>query len=370
MVKKICFVFFLMSGISFAQDSLYIKQEIYLAELLGDLRKAKNDFEKEEKNAAFKEELKKFLEQDNAFAYNFTRLRTMGSIPSPDNTFKLYTWNIEQDDLTHNYECLILRYDERKKKYNLIEFVDESPILPEKPEGVISADSWYGALYYQIIPFEKGAKDMYIVLGWDGFTAMSNRKIVDVLYFTGNSAKLGSPIFKVGDETKRRLFYGHAENATMSLRWDAQYNRILMDHLSPESPNLQGFESYYVPDMSYDALVEEKGKWYLKEDVIAINHDDPEKISVKVIDPKTGQLVSRPMKNKWLDPSEGDLPGGGNEHVAKMPDQPQEGANDKKSTKSNKKDSDDWNKGRKSPSTYDPSNKLKSGKKRRFFKRN
>lgn len=367
MVKQLSILSILLCNLSFAQDSTFIKKEEHLAHLLTDLRKATNDLEKEEKNTLFKNELISFLETDNAYDYSFSRLKTMGVITSPDNTFKIYTWNVERDDFTHKYECLILRYDDRRKRFNLIEFADESEVLPERPEGVISSNSWYGALYYQIIPFQKGAKDMYIVLGWDGFTSMSNRKIIDVLYFSGNTAKLGSPIFKMGDDTKRRLFYEHAENATMSLRYDEQYNRILMDHLSPESPNLKGFHQYYVPDMSYDALVEEKGKWYLKEDVIAITHL-PEKHTIKVIDQKTGKLVDKTVKNKWEDPSEGSLPGGGNEHVAQMPEEGNEEKN-KKGKKGKNASNTAAPKG-KTPSSYNPSSNLKKNKNRRWRKRN
>lgn len=369
MVKHIWLFSFLCFGFGFAQDSTLYKKEDRLALLLTDLRKAQNDFEKEAKNETFTAELKDFLESENAFDFQFTKLRTMGVITSPDNSFKIYTWNIEQDDLSHKYGCIILRYDDRKKRYNLIEFKDESEILPERPDGIISSISWYGAAYYQIIPFTKGSKDMYIVLGWDGFTSMSNRKIVDVLYFSGNTAKLGSPIFKLGNDTKKRIFFEYAENATMSLRWDEQYQRLLFDHLSPESPNLAGFYQYYVPDMSYDAFIEDKGKWYLKEDVIAINHDDSEKLTIKVIDEKSGKLVNKTVKNKWEDPSEGSLPGGSNEHVAQKPEEVSTDGKDRKSKKSNNSE-DMSGADRKKPSSYDPSSNVKPKNNRKRLKRN
>ncbi|MBU2019803.1 MAG: hypothetical protein KJ941_09165, partial [Bacteroidetes bacterium] len=320
MVKIIFFTFISLNFLSFAQENDdLIQKEIVLNQLLSNLRSASDDDSKISANQILKDSLLVVLENKNSFTYSFKKLKSLGVIDSPDNTFRLFTWNVELEDLSHIYECVIMRYDERKKEFRILELKDQSAYQEERPEEILNQDDWYGALYYQIVPFEKGNKDMYLVMGWDGFTAMSNRKILDVLYFSGNQVKLGSPVFKNGNETKKRIFFEFAENATMSLRWDDQYQRVLMDHLSPESSNLKGFYAYYVPDMSYDAYVLEKGKWYLKEDVVAINKKTAEKIEI-YIEGDNGEIERKKIKNTWENPSDGNSPNGGNKHVAETPE--------------------------------------------------
>ena len=41
---------------------------------------------------------------------------------------------------------------------------------------------------------------------------------------------------------------------------------IVFDHLIPSSPVYEGKKEYYVPDLSYDALILKKGIWNYSED--------------------------------------------------------------------------------------------------------
>ena len=90
----------------------------------------------------------------------------------------------------------------------------------------------------------------------------------------------------------------------MSLKYESDRERIIFDHLSPESPSMKKFRSFYVPDMSYDAYTFQDSKWILKEDVIGVNkgHDSKEK-TVYVQNPDTGELEAKEIKTKWIDPS-------------------------------------------------------------------
>ena len=202
-------------------------------------------------------------------------------------------WNVELEDFTHNYHCYILHYDTKKKIVQVSELVDNSFMLPPQPDDVLTAENWYGALYYKVIPMEKGSKTMYTLLGWDGATSASNIKLIDVLYFNGTQPKLGSPIFKMKDKTVKRIFFEHSEKAVMSLRYEESYNRIIYDHLSPEAPGLEGFYSFYVPDMSYDALYMNNGKWNLKEDVIETDESKKYEIEKRIARYNNLQLAKK-----------------------------------------------------------------------------
>jgi hypothetical protein len=323
------------------EDSLVI--------LLNELRAAKDDWAKEEKNAVFKDYLKETLNDKAAFTYPFTKLKTVGFIDSPDGQLRIVNWNVEQDDQTQKYFCFILHYDKRKKSAELSELVDNSINLPMKPDGILEAENWYGALYYKIIPTDKGSKTLYTLLGWDGNSSMSTMKLIDVLYFSGDDPKLGSPIFKMKDVSQKRIFFEHSKKAVMSLKYEQQYDRIIFDHLSPETPDLAGFYSFYVPDFSYDAFVWENNKWVLHEDVIGVNKGGDEKQAVYVKNERTGKVEKKEIKNKWVNPEDQSAPGGGSEHVAVTPDQDlqnpaaQKEDLDKKVTKKDKRDPSNLN---------------------------
>ena len=347
---------FILSGGVFGQkdtNALYTGvlpvREDSLEILLNDLRAAKNDWEKEEKNLLFKDYLKETLKENAAFSYPFAKLKTVGFIDSPDGQLRIVNWNVEQEDQTQKYYCFILHYDKRKKAAELSELIDNSYNLPMKPDGILEADNWYGALYYKIIPTDKGSKTVYTLLGWDGNSSMSTMKLIDVLYFSGDNPKLGSPIFKTKDVTYKRMFFEHSKKAVMSLKYEQHYDRIIFDHLSPETPDLAGFYSFYVPDFSYDAFVWENNKWVLHEDVIGINKGGDEKQAIYVKNERTGKIEKKEIKGKWVNPEDQNAPGGGSEHVAVTPEQDQQNPNaqkvdlDKKVSKKDKRDPSNMN---------------------------
>lgn len=314
-----------------------MNQEIELQSLLDSLRAAKDDASKEKWNLEFKTQLQRSLNEPTAFTYPFSKLRTVGKVDSPDKQIRIISWNVEQDDESQKYYAFVLKADEKKGTFKVIELVDNSMMLPSRTDEVLDPDNWYGALYYQIIPVEKNNKTYYTLLGWDGNSNISNIKLIDVLYFTGNSLKLGAPIFKSGDKTEHRVYMEHSEKTVMSLRWEEEYQRIIFDHLSPETASMEGFYEFYVPDMSYDALVFKGNKWTLVEDVIGINHDD-ETVKLQTMNAKTGEVEETDMPNKWIDPTTSGAPGGKEVHLAMTPELAEGTDATDKPTKTVKKD--------------------------------
>ena len=345
---KITFIFFLLF---FTQNMLYAQvidlaaEEDKLVLLLDNLRSAKNDDEKKVANKLFKDQLNQTLQDKKALLYPFSKLTTVGVINSPDKEMRILNWNVEQDDFSHSYHCFVLHYDKRRKKYNVTELQDISFGMPSQPTEILPSSQWYGCLYYKIIPVKKGSKTLYTVLGWDHNSTMSQLKLIDVIYFTGKTVKLGSPIFKEGKTTKKRIFFEHSKKANMSLKHEASRDRIIFDHLSPESPSMKKFRSFYVPDLSYDAFVLDGSKWILNEDVIGTNKGtDSKKQTVFVKNEKTGEVEEKEIKSDWINPSDPDAPGGGSEHVAITPEDQKESVKNKEEPnipKVNKKDKRD-----------------------------
>ncbi|MFK7787155.1 MAG: hypothetical protein AB8B56_18685 [Crocinitomicaceae bacterium] len=320
MNRSLVFSFLFFAASSFAQDFNITRSEDRLLTKLEALRSAENDQAKKQANEEFKSDLAAVLEYKESFDHPFSLLTTVGFIDSEDEMVRIINWNVEQDDKTQRYYGFVQHFDKRKKTMTLTELKEDVWGM-KQPEDIVEASSWYGALYYKIIPVKKGSRTIYTVLGWDGNTTLSNIKLIDAMYINGRSVKFGSPIFKVGKETKKRMFYEHSEKVTMVLRYETNRERIMMDHLSPETPTMKGYYSFYVPDLSYDAFIFEDKKWVLKEDVIGVNsHSDSQAQEVLTKDPKTGRLVKRKIDSDWQDPSNANAPAGGNEHVAITPE--------------------------------------------------
>lgn len=309
-----------LTSINAQVDSTLIYAENNLKITLNSLRSATDDNEKSDWNELLKAQMREVLKQPLSFSHTFTNLKTVGFIDSPDGKIRIINWNVELSDLTQLYGCFIQHFDSKSKKLLVTELFDATPRYTQRTEDVLDAAHWYGAVYYKIIPIQRGTKTSYTLLAWDGNNAMSTIKIVDVLTFQGNKPKLGSPMFKEKNTVKKRVYFEHAEKISMTLNYEQKFNRIIFDHLAPESPTLEGFYSFYVPDFTYDAFLFQSNKWVLVEDVIATNNKGPKKITVFVKNNKTGEVEAKKVKNKWVNPEDSDSPVSGMPHVAVTPE--------------------------------------------------
>jgi hypothetical protein len=320
-MKKYLFISFLLSSIhlGFSQVDL-AERELLLNTKLEALRAAKTDDDIETLNLEFKNEMASFLKLEGAFTYPISKLKTIALLDSPDKLVRIINWNLEYSDMSYSYCGFVMRWDEDKEELKITELIDKVDPYSAKPTGVIDAKNWYGALYYKIIPIEYNGKIEYTLLGWDGGTTGSNFKIIDVLTFSGNNVKFGSPVFIKKKEVLKRVVFEYSDKSSMSLKYEDKYGRIVFDHLSPESPTLAGVYSFYVPDFSYDAFLWENESWVLNEDVIANNEEEVKKNQTNyVVNEKTGEIKKKKGKDGWINPAD---PNRKNDigHVARVPE--------------------------------------------------
>lgn len=319
--STLLFIFLISRSLYGQTSGSIISKEKELVVLLDSLRKATTDMDKVQINYAFKDLLNQTLSLPEAFTYSFSQLTTVGFINSPDGTLRIVNWNLEMADKTHRYFCFILHFNTKNEEIEIHELTEGYISLAEYPTDVLSSDSWYGCLYYKIIPFEKGNKTLYTLLGWDGNNEMSAIKLIDVLSFSNGNPVLGASVFKKSkNETLNRVIFQFNKKAYCSLKYEDEYMRIVFDHLMPESPNLEGLYSYYVPDLSYDSYVLDGNKWVLFEDVVVVNEQSEETVTTYVRNKRTGELEEKKVKGKWLNPEDNAAPISGIEHMAVTPD--------------------------------------------------
>lgn len=134
------------------------------------------------------------------------------------------------------------------------------PGLPTREQT--SPDYWYGALYYNLLPFDTKEGRKYLLFGFDGFTFFDKRKVLEVLSFDKDgNPQSGAAVFdQPGDPEAQRIILEYFSEARVRLNWDEQYKMILLDHLIP-FPNPYTGGVMNIPDGSYDGLKLEKGRW-------------------------------------------------------------------------------------------------------------
>jgi len=253
-------------------------------EVLGELGKTiistKNETLRTENNEVFKTFLKKAIQLDKSFDFKFDSIRTMSILKSEDNKFRIYNWTFPFENGTYLYYCFIqLKTD---NGYNIIELFDQSDVISSYKYRSFYPEKWFGALYYKILTRKHNNKTYYTLLGWDGNTHYTTKKIIDVLTIkNGEEIEFGVPIFDLYSEVTPkpqrippppyRMVYEYASMVSMKLNWDEKDQYIIMDHLSPLNSDKKEFANYYGPDLTFDAFRWQNGKWTLYENVKAEN---------------------------------------------------------------------------------------------------
>jgi len=309
---------FLLHGAFVSAQSQLETQELELNTTLLSFRNAVTREEMDTENQNFKKQMHEFLQKEGAFNYTFKHLESVAILDSPDGKIRIVNWNIEYPDMSYAYSGFIMINE--NKSIRLIALNDMHDAYEEKPIGTVDFSDWYGALYYKIIPFENGNKTEYLLLGWDGGTTGSNFKILDVLVLGKRNVRFGSPVFISDNKLQKRIVFEYANEAVMNMRFEEKYGRIVMDHLSPEAPALEGIYSYYVPDLSYDSYAYNGSYWVLKEDVIAVNDPESEPKSFIQMNPRTGKLERKKLKKDWINPTNIKQNDGDINHVARTPE--------------------------------------------------
>lgn len=205
------------------------------------------------------------LKIENSFNYPFERLKSVAILAPPDSSFRIFTWQLFVNDSTYRYYGAIQL---NRAELQLFPLVDRSfeMEIPLPLHETLPPERWYGALYYNLRPFDTREGRKYLLFGFDAYTFFEKRKVIDVLSFAPDGKPVfGAPVFDglPGRENAPgvlRLIFEYSAEASVRVNWDEEYKMALFDHLVPmASPFGRGMAM--VPDGSYDGLKLEKGRW-------------------------------------------------------------------------------------------------------------
>jgi hypothetical protein len=247
---------------SLSLDSLH-DVEIRLADLGKLMITSRDENERITSSYNFVKAFIKALKIENSYFYNFDTIKNISVLISPDNRFKVITWNLALNNQTYrNYGVIQLNPDYMKKikdTTNLRSFyplIDKSDKYKIHMDTTVTNENWLGALYYKILPVTHNKKTYYTLLGWDGHTAMSNKKIVESLYFENNIPMFGAPIYDIKDKRYKRplkrLIFEYNNDANMLIRYEPSKSALVIENVAPTRSQDYGHPETYVPDGSYD----------------------------------------------------------------------------------------------------------------------
>lgn len=287
-MKKISL--FTVLALFFASNSIFAQTfpvtsgiQDSLSKLSSQIWKQKSDSSRLQANTHFFNTFQSVLKK-KSFDLALDSINGITRIASDDGQFRAFTWNVPLSNGTNKYFGFIqYKFDSLiviplRSNENDPSGFDTKQIIPQ---------NWYGAIYYKLIEVDIKGQKAYTLLGWDGYTANSNRKFIDIIYLDKSGELVfGMPVFKTEKGIKTRVVLEYAEKANMLLRYDFQSIMvekkkkirkenawlIVMDRMVPMDPSMEGIRKYYVPTGdTYDGYIFKNGFWTLVENIEVAN---------------------------------------------------------------------------------------------------
>jgi len=225
------------------------------------------------------------LKVKGSFDYPFDSLETISIIKPPDNSFRIFTWQLRWGNgLFRHFGAIQMNTPGKLLLHPLFDYSDS---LDNPVNHVLDADRWYGALYYNIYPFKVKGKTYYILFGFDQNDLWSNKKLLDVLHFENGKPVFGAPVFEFKDSTGRktvlsRFIIEFKKDASTTLNYSDSDKMIVYDHLMPPEARLSDLKFTFIPDGTYEGFRLKKGKWQHVEKIKTMNINEFDKPPVPV----------------------------------------------------------------------------------------
>ena len=250
-----------------------------------------NDLVRRNATYSFIKTLVRALKQPGSFNYSFDSLKTIAILKDPQNKFRIFTWPVAVGTSEYRfYGAIQMNNAEKLELYPLNDYSE----LIQKPSDTLTDNKkWYGAQYYAIIP-PIAANDPYVLLGWKGNNNKTSKRIIEGLSFVNGKPVFGFPIFQNEDgEFKNRIIFEYSRQASMMLKYVPSQKMIVFDHLIPSTENMKGNYEFYGPDLSYDAIQYNEGKWEFMSNIKLSN--EPSESDALYNDPKK---LAKPLNNQ------------------------------------------------------------------------
>lgn len=248
------------------------------------------------------------LARPGAFIYPFDSLTIVYKLDLPGTDSRLFSWDFPSDEGFHEFHGILITRNGNDVPNTVAKLIDVS-ISPEHPEtSVLTSPDWYGAVYYQAVPFSPEGFDgiCFLLLGWKGISNVLASRVMDVLAFEADgTVHFGKPFICLKDKVPAgRVVFKYSASSSMVLKYEVQslltekkwndkkrrfdyrYKKtalVVADRLVPQDPQLAGQYEFYIASADVvDGFVLEKECWKQVFDIDARNPSENQSKSSKV----------------------------------------------------------------------------------------
>lgn len=287
MMKRIVFMLFLSAAAvlgtekkGFAQTGNLVEEDLQQLRVYEDSLVATADTmlqgvmpeDRLEATYTFVRQLKGALSVRNSFAYPFDSLgKTINIIAPEDKAFRIFNWSVGADANMVRYYGAIQMPDAELKLYGLND--QSASIQKGVMDSVLENGRWFGALYYRIMPVEVDGQKAYTLFGFNATNPLSNRKVLDLLWFSPKGPVFGGKVFGVRSPDTRdqavRFVMEYKKSVVAALNFNPEMNAIYFDRLESDA-NDPGRKYTYVPTGQYDGFRWQNGEWTFVQDLIPV----------------------------------------------------------------------------------------------------
>ncbi len=257
-----------------------------------DIVNAREAAERFRADSIFTRMLVRALKEKHSFSYPFDSLQTISRLYAPDSSFRIFTWQLVQDETTFRRHGAI-QMNTADGSLALYPLLDKTQLVEDIQNAITNNEEWVGAIYYKIIQTSYQNKKFYTLLGYDENSFRSTKKRIEVLTFNNGKPVFGGPFFSFEKDSlhkpvQARFSIEYKKDGNASIKYDEELDIIIFDHLISE--NNQPTKKYtYIPDGDYEGFKWESGKWVHIDKVFTFKLED-------------GQApVERPVREGKLD---------------------------------------------------------------------
>ena len=230
-------------------------------------------------DSAFTRGLVKALRTPHSFRYRFDSLITISQQYAPDSSFRIFTWQIQMEDMNHFRQKGAIQMRTNDGSLKLIPLFDASKFTEAPFDSVRTNQNWIGAVYYNIIQTTYNNRKHYTLFGYDENDARSSRKWMEVMTFDANgNPQFGGRYFNYREDDIKpkqpafRFCLEYKKDANAKLNYDPELNMIVMAHLvSEEGDNKK--KHTLVPYGTFEGFKWLGGKWVHQADITQVNPD-------------------------------------------------------------------------------------------------
>ena len=260
-----------------------------LTQLLERVASAPTDNERYLASEEAVDALRDALDEQGSERWRWQLPRSASVLTSPDGRLRLFTWAVVRDN--GEFECFgaVQYYNERNEAYEHEVLHDKSEDIMNREESLLSADTWLGAIYQDIIQTSAGDRTYYTLLGWNGVDNLTDRRIIEPVIMRGGVPQFGAPVFR-RERNLRRVVIEYRGDAAVQMAYDEQTVQtvirervkvkgryrtvektkeskekvIIFDEVEPQIEGMEGLFQYYIPSGLELAYAWVDGKWELR----------------------------------------------------------------------------------------------------------